>query len=201
MNHAAVRAVSMHTLNRQRANIVISTLLQGGKALTPDEVSRKERIFERDGALRWQGARVLGYARIGVPLQKLLASLGQLHGLTGSVRNTSIRIEFLIGTFHKDGYILWYDRSRRSAYIVLKDGASPSSLLKAWSHALLISHRLGDTDAIGVEVDDQATLRLLQTTLDELTSGWPQILTALEEVGWDVGISSLETTSSTRIRI
>ncbi|KAL4944254.1 hypothetical protein BDV06DRAFT_220517 [Aspergillus oleicola] len=82
LNYAAVRSVQMTTLNRQRANIVLSTLLssdpgffdfvfgygsvyqthekQGkGKnmqtlsALTPAQVAKQEQIFDAGGVLRW----------------------------------------------------------------------------------------------------------------------------------------------------
>jgi hypothetical protein len=93
-NYRAVRAVQMTSLNRQRANIVFSTIFSSDpeleldiqqftpgekkdkksekeeekgkrtstsrstteppyKVLRPDEVARLERIFERDGVLRW----------------------------------------------------------------------------------------------------------------------------------------------------
>src|ERR1700753_1137715 len=70
-NYLAVRAVCMQTLNRQRANLVFSSLLEqiasdkttnrGAKTLprlvypTPEEVRLQERVFERDGVLRWKG--------------------------------------------------------------------------------------------------------------------------------------------------
>ncbi|KAF7116378.1 hypothetical protein CNMCM5793_004622 [Aspergillus hiratsukae] len=83
MNYAAVRAVQMTSLNRQRANIVFSTMLEADPALdlhslglsretdhatplsrqpslstsrpppTPAAVSKQEKIFESDGILKW----------------------------------------------------------------------------------------------------------------------------------------------------
>ncbi|KAL4808539.1 vitamin B6 photo-protection and homoeostasis-domain-containing protein [Aspergillus unguis] len=83
LNYAAVRSVQMTTLNRQRANIVLSTLLssdrdlpglveseqlpeqllqeekhdrQGDRqmaVLSPAQVAQHERIFDAGGALRW----------------------------------------------------------------------------------------------------------------------------------------------------
>lgn len=79
LNYAAVRSVQMTSLNRQRANIAFSTLLesdgalaslfpssvQGGREegeeeerkeweiLTPAQVAQRESIFERDGILKW----------------------------------------------------------------------------------------------------------------------------------------------------
>lgn len=81
LNYSAVRSVQMTSLNRQRTNMVFSTLfdsdsdfdiqsLSGGpqkdemnqgmdsdstkwRILSPAEVARQERIFESDGILRW----------------------------------------------------------------------------------------------------------------------------------------------------
>ncbi|EAW11174.1 RUS1 family protein [Aspergillus clavatus NRRL 1] len=102
MNYAAVRAVQMTSLNRQRANIVFSTLLDSDPAFTlapdpqsntaslplplpnpptPAQVSYHETIFERDGLLAWKPISVsstplptlkLGYAHIGVSLTRFL---------------------------------------------------------------------------------------------------------------------------------
>src|ERR1700709_2496622 len=63
-NYLAVRAVSMRTLNRQRANLVFSALLEDHYTVgkehvkpfpTPEQISIQERVFERDGVLRWKG--------------------------------------------------------------------------------------------------------------------------------------------------
>ncbi|PWY76213.1 DUF647 domain protein [Aspergillus heteromorphus CBS 117.55] len=83
MNYAAVRSVQMTSLNRQRANIVFSTLLASDpdlssqfltihpdhehqkndthdqpswRTLTPAQVANQEKIFEIDGILRWSQA-------------------------------------------------------------------------------------------------------------------------------------------------
>ncbi|KAJ5960999.1 uncharacterized protein N7479_008149 [Penicillium vulpinum] len=103
MNYAAVRAVQMTSLNRQRANIVFSALLDSDRSLalaldldvglsptkttsrkewkflTPAHVAKHERIFHRDGALQWtQHAHTaithhLGSAQIGVSMSTFLA--------------------------------------------------------------------------------------------------------------------------------
>ncbi|MCJ1434915.1 hypothetical protein MMC27_004285 [Xylographa pallens] len=188
MNHAAVRAVSMHTLNRQRANIVISTMLDQHKALTPDEVSLQERIFERDGVLRWRGTRVIGKAKIGVSLQSVVGFLGPPHNVTGSVRHPSVDLERLVGIFQDEDYLLWYERSCHLAMIVLKSKAPPQSQLKAWSHALLMAqlHASEDSASANPQSMDEETLQRLQETLTEISIRWGQSLIALEQCGWDL---------------
>jgi len=201
MNHAAVRAVSMHSLNRQRANIVISTMVAKNKVLKPVEVAARERIFEWDGALRWEGAQVIGRARIGVALGELVAHLGSSHSVTRSVRDASINLERLVELYHKEAYIAWYDSSSRTALIVLKDGATPTSQLKAWAHVLLTAHKFASGDAISAASQDEATLQQLKATLTTLSDNWDRHLASLKAAGWDLGNASLETSSSTRISL
>ena len=202
MNHAAVRAVSMHTLNRQRANIVISTMIQQGTVLNPVEVSLRERIFEWDGALRWEEAQVIAKARIGISLQEFMTNLGRSHDATGSVVDAPVSLERLTDLFRLEDYILWYDTSRRQALIMLKDGTTPISQLKAWAHALMTAHNSNCGHAIGARTKVEASmLGQLETTLMELSHRWPRDLAALKAAGWDLGSTSLETTSATRISL
>ena len=202
MNHAAVRAVSMHTLNRQRANIVISTMLQQETVLEPVEVSLRERIFEWDGALRWEEARVIAKARIGISLQEFMTNLGRNHDATGPVLDAPVGLEQLAALFRLEDYILWYDASRRQALIMLKVGATPASQLKAWTHALMTAHNFNCEHTVGAESKVEASmLGRLETTLTELSVRWAQDLTALKAAGWDLGNASLETTSATRISL
>lgn len=200
MNHAAVRAVSMDTLNRQRANIVFSTLLDSNKVLTPENISKRERIFERDGILRW-GAQSIGWAKIGVSLQTILAALGPAHGITDSHRNGSIELERLVEVFRLEDYLLWYDSNHRAAYIVLKKGAAASSQLKAWAHSLWAARHYQSEYATSAESSDEAMLHLLASTLGELSSRWNSDMVSLTAAGWDIGTASLETTSATRISL
>ncbi|KAI9039106.1 RUS1 family protein [Aspergillus affinis] len=94
LNYAAVRSVQMTSLNRQRTNIVFSTLFESDPdvdfkgfsdsrqvkqrqrgmgfdqtswlVLSPAEVTMQERIFETDGILRWSSTRPRSEAsRIG----------------------------------------------------------------------------------------------------------------------------------------
>lgn len=195
MNHAAVRAVSMHTLNRQRANIVLSNFLADDKVLTPEEVSRQERIFELDGVLRWKGSTVLAHAKIGVTLTSITTSR---HSVTGSIR---IDMAKLADVYRHEEYLLWYEAASRTAYIILKEGATSTSQLKAWTHALWIAHRHAAIEATGDALDKMAASRLTEATLKELSSRWGGCLERLKKSGWDTKVANLETTSGTRIKI
>ncbi len=199
MNYAAVRAVSMHTLNRQRANIVLSAFLGSGTAMTPTEVSSEERIFEWDGVLRWRGSAPLAKAYIGKPLQGILASLGPTHSLTGALRDADSVLVRLVQMYAQEDYLLWYSWSDRIVYIVLKEEAPASSQLKAWAQGLILVHRLPQ-----VKLATDATeeiLSLVESSLIDVCKCWLTCIGQLKAAGWDVDVASLETASGTRIRL
>ena len=199
INRAAVRAVSMHSLNRQRANIVFSTFLDQDKVLTPEDVSDQERIFEWDGVLRWRGSSPIAKSKIGIPLQSLMSSWEPAHASTGSIRDTDLLLTKLVKVFSLEEYLLWYDVSNKVTLIVLKDGASSKSQMKAWALGLWVAHRFNQRDAISASVDE--SLDLLESTLMDLSKRWDDCIGRLEAAGWDVGVANLETTSGTRIRL
>lgn len=191
----------MHTLNRQRANIVFSTMVARSRVLKPVEVAARERIFERDGALRWEGTQVIATARIGVTLGELVAHLGSSQSVTRSIGDPSIDLERLVELYDQEDYIAWYDSSSRTAVIVLKEGAKPTSQLKSWAHVLLTAHNLAGGDATSAASTEEATLQQLKATLTTLSDDWDQHLTSLKAAGWDLDNASLETTSSSRIHL
>jgi hypothetical protein len=204
MNYAAVKAVSMRCLNRQRANIVFSSILQDGVVLSPHEVSQRERIFERDGVLRWVDGRIVGYCRIGVSLEDLLSRIGQRHKRTGSLGLQTLKPSEITDTFVDEAYILWFASNDYESMIVLKEGCMPIDQLKAWAHALLLAQRLrgrmsshkpaGDDDAISAN----NRLALTRSTLKETNDMFTNATAVLGEKGWDLAIAALETRAGTR---
>ncbi|KAL8733339.1 MAG: hypothetical protein Q9166_002163 [cf. Caloplaca sp. 2 TL-2023] len=202
MNRAAVRAVSMHSLNRQRANLVFSTYLDQGKVLNPKEVSVQERIFEWDGVLRWRNSSPFAAVKIGLSLWNLLASLAPANERTGSIRDAKAKMMRLIDLYKQEDFLVWYDSPRRLGHITLKEGAAAKSQLKAWALILWIAHRhhaAGEQDATSAAFEPD--LELHRTTLEDLSSRWPDCIDQLRTAGWDVEIASLETTSGSRIRL
>ncbi|EKG21419.1 hypothetical protein MPH_01278 [Macrophomina phaseolina MS6] len=147
----------MRSLNRQRANIVMSHLLAYDKVLTPQQVAQKERIFElRDGALRWADDQVVGHCRIGVRLADVVAKLpGAESGEPGTARKTGavvrdggasandMSLSRLLKVYKHDSYLLWYDSAWSEALIVLKQSCEPAAQLQAWTQALLLASRHG----------------------------------------------------------
>ncbi|KAL8697571.1 MAG: hypothetical protein Q9201_007058 [Fulgogasparrea decipioides] len=205
MNRAAVRAVSMQSLNRQRANIVFSTFLEQDKVLSPKEVSLRERIFEWDGVLRWGSSSPFATARVGLPLRDLLTSMAPAHEKTGSIRDAEARVVRLIQLYSQEKFLVWYDAPQRVGHIVFKEGAAAKCQLKAWALVLWISHRhLLAEESKGAHATSamfESTLDLHRTTLQELSSRWPDCVSRLGTGGWDVDIASLETRSGNRIRL
>ena len=201
MNHAAVRAVSMHTINRQRANILFSAFMDHDKVLNPEQVSGQERIFEWDGVLRWKGSTAFAKARIGVSLQTLLSSMAPLHASTGSTSDPNWRLTKLFEAFAREQYLLWYEVRCRVAYIVLKSEATPSDSLKAWTQALVVAHRLDINHQYATGARDDQIFEILETTLVDHSKQWEHLIERLVTAGWDVDVSNLETVSGTRIHV
>ncbi|KAL8663743.1 MAG: hypothetical protein Q9168_008041 [Polycauliona sp. 1 TL-2023] len=203
MNRAAVRAVTMRSLNRQRANLVISTYLDQARILTPEEVAGQERIFEWDGVLRWKSSSPFAAARIGLRVQDLLASLAPAHGRTGSIGDTEARLARLIRLYGQEEFLVWYDAPKRLGYITLKERATAESQLKAWALVLWIAHR-HQHHAAGPDATCavfESSLEMHRRTLQELSVQWHDCISRLRGAGWDLDIASLETKSGSRIRL
>ena len=169
-NYLAVRAVTMRTLNRQRANLAFSLFLSSQTSgiprksfPTPDEVSLMERIFERDGVLRWKGAEVLGYCEIGVSMSRIIASCG-----------SEIDILKLLEQLGKDGYIVSLDKGSNTYLVSLGSSSNTITQLHAWMTALCLA---SGSKKLGIK---------------ELEEG-------LKSSGWDVETGALETRSGTRL--
>lgn len=196
----------MRCLNRQRANIVFSSILHQGSVLSPTEVSQYERVFERDGVLRWVDDCVIGQCQLGVPLEVLLATMGHCHQRTGSVDLHAIKLSELLDVFANEAYILWFADGDYEAIVVLKEGCTPIDQLKAWTHALMFAQRLR-TRGIGRKPkDDDAILELgrldaMRTTLDEASELFVKYVSVLKQKGWDLDVTVLETRAGVRTHL
>ena len=160
----------------------------------------QERIFERDGVLRWRGSDTLGYCKIGVPLGLVLQCLSPRTEVTGSVRNPEVGLSKLWDLYRDEEYLLWFDSSKKKALIVLKDNASPTSQLKAWAQALSVA-RAHRRQSRGEQKSSTAedTLTILKNTLAGLTEAYESHLRGLKLAGWDVDTAALETSSGRRV--
>lgn len=196
----------MRCLNRQRANIVFSSILERGEVLGPSAVSLRERVFEHDGVLRWTDDVIVGYSRLGVSLQELLGRIGRSHKQTGSLDLHNMQLSDLVDVFADEAYILWIAASADEALIVLKKGCTPFDQLKAWAHALLLAKRLQGRKPGGKPHDK--SLSVAQDSLSEIRQGledtrnmFTRYAGALTDKGWDLDIAALETRAGTRAEI
>jgi hypothetical protein len=194
----------MRCLNRQRANIVFGSILQDGVVLSPLEVSQRERIFERDGVLRWVDGRIIGHCRIGVSLETLLRRMGQRHKRTRSLELQTLKMSEVTDIFINEAYILWFADNNYEAMVVLKEGCTPIDQLKAWAHALLLAFKLQGRIRTHKPADDDdavpanGRLALTRSTLEEANGMFMDQIAVLEGKGWDLGIAALETRAGTR---
>ena len=200
-NYIGVCSVSMTALNRQRTNIVFSSLgdLDGTwRAATPREVAAQERIFAIGNALTWQSTHV-GSCRFG-SLQDLLGNLdGNFKRYSASKTGISISLPQFFGIFQKVHYILWFSPQKREAIIVLKMDATAQTEIDAWCHAIKIAKAF----ATGRYVEATGPSGVLQALEDTLSSEDVQEKRwkALEQAGWDIKVSLLETSLTKRIQL
>ena len=191
----------MRTLNRQRANIVFSHFTETGRILLPGEVSREERIFERDGVLRWRSSSVLGSCKIGSPLVQLLQSIGKYHPRTDSLKTFDISIRTLLETFQDEHYLLWFDPSSKRAVICLKKGENARAQLKAWTHALLLAREINDQHPAEkiAQSSDKNIIEAIRKTLQVHSHRSLDFFEQLGKLGWLIETPALETRPGQRI--
>lgn len=242
LNTAAIRAVKLRTINRQRANMLFSTLVETGKIQTPKDIASKERIFESRGGsvLRWETGSILGHCEFGVPLGELVDCLPSRHQSHSTSRRRTdstskphggIDLATLTTLFHDQQYILWcqpYSSSFSSTstttspqnpiklkiLVVLKQGITPESQLKAWYHALLLSHlwnqpqpqtQIQNTHSPNPKTqthspeNHQDIPNAITTTLTHIHKTFPSYTRRLKQAGWEIDIPVLETRLGVRV--
>lgn len=190
----------MDTLNRQRACLCFSHLFDTGSVLSPEEISKKERIFERSSFIRWNGGDAIGRATMGVSIFKIVSALGSTHHITNSVKQGQSSLTGLIDIFAEEDYLLCYAWSQDTVLIALKESIRPVSQLQAWAHAMLLIRDLQQRSRAERE-DSAAIAKLIDTSLRELKSSWTKDTAALAAAGWDLDVASLETVSGTRVSL
>lgn len=178
----------MRSLNRQRANILLSHMIAHDEILTPQQVSAKERIFELDGVMRDVHGEILGFSKIGVTTSEMLEHVGMSRSSAGSIRVPEDQFTRLMMLFKDEDYVLHFDRGPKTAYILLKRGCNAGSQIKAWYHVLLVMHM-----TLGNPTHESS----------KITPGrsWASIDVKLRDAGWDLSTASLETHSGTRISL
>ncbi|EIW74420.1 DUF647-domain-containing protein [Coniophora puteana RWD-64-598 SS2] len=199
-NYLAVRSVSLRTLNRQRAGILwtawaarmreredaddvspsISSLAKAGGqlALTPAEVSRRERILALPGTLRDARGHSIGYCELGASVSRVVAR-GGAENVRRALQSSSD------AKFAKERYMLFALPRRRveskvELTVCFKEGATPRDQLKAWAHALEAAARLR---AASVSPD---TNTVVEEAYAAVEAWFAPFMEALSGAGWRV---------------
>ncbi|KAK6605033.1 DUF647 domain-containing protein [Botrytis cinerea] len=185
-NYMAVRSVTMRTLNRQRANLVISSLLSSPEheknkisLPSPRDISLQERIFERDGAIRNTHGTILAYCKVGVSLQDLLSSIAT-PTTAGSYAEPESILTSLLSIYKTQGYLMWYSRSRNTFLVILKEETAPKISIRCMS-----------------------ILSWMRTSLEE-SERWraeTSFYAELERRGWDLDTPAIEVRAGTRLAV
>ncbi|KAM3420867.1 hypothetical protein BST61_g4106 [Cercospora zeina] len=203
-NRRAVRAVKMHTLNRQRASLVYHQLRKG-HVPTPAEVAARERIFERDGVLRDKDDCVIGHCFIGSPFSRLLNAVGEQQAATKAVKVDDKKLNEILAVYENDQYILWLDRSSRPGkakiFTVLKKQADSRALIVAWWQALVIAEGLSNTTKKASETAISQQCKLFGKARDEANALWDKYCEKLGGWGWDLSSAPMETVAATRVEM
>ena len=223
LNYRAVKAVCMRTLNRQRANIVFSSIVAdiddhlfserltlSGKSteewisalsekalfIRPEDVYLREKVFERDGILRGRRNEILGFCRLGVKLGEILQLFSEENPTTGSYNATStLQFAQLWDVFANAEYIMWYDEARETFLVVLKK-SSPENHLLAWFHAHLFMRFWRSGSGKGGSVLD-----VLRVSYGLACGGWDVVRPRLCESGWDLEVDAMLTRECTCIQV
>ncbi|KAI5118239.1 hypothetical protein M0805_008875 [Coniferiporia weirii] len=188
-NYLAVRAVTLVTLNRQRANIAYGLYCaRSGVVPTPSEVARRERIFEIPGALREPvSGSYMGACTICVSAKEFLDASAR------GPRTSGLSITDSLNVFRDEAYFLTVaPKARRpcSIYLCFKDGAGPSDRLKAWLNvyelARLVSKGSNDTPALP---------EVVRSSLETVGGKFPDFIEKAREAGWDLSTDAVVTQS------
>ena len=158
-------------------------------------------------------------------MRELLLSLGPPESSSGSFKGSEPQLLAMMDIFQQEQYMLWYDCRRHQALIVLKEGAGPTSQLKAWSHALLVAREGNDAKNNYDDVDEndvainrhrqapmadgtrntrntslsERALHLIRKTLLDHSTRFDEYIQRLNGAGWDVDTAALETKAGFRI--
>ncbi|RUO95798.1 hypothetical protein BC936DRAFT_143199, partial [Jimgerdemannia flammicorona] len=175
----AVRSVTLNTLNRQRASLVIQEYLwhNKGEILTPQQVAQRERIFG------WPGERG-GKIEMGTSLTKVVGLL------KGDSKSPSTLLS-LFTTFIDEDYVLSISQPRplnstphshhghgALLCIAFHELARPEDTLRAYFHACLlleVRERAEEAQAnevggvIGDKEEQEEPTRMTNKTLDSET--------------------------------
>lgn len=212
-NYMAVRSVRMSSFNRQRANIAFGHLLAFDKVLSPDQVSRAERIFERDGVLRWTDGKIIGFAKIGASLRECFRTRQSASAASSGNKATHDSPEATVDVvpslariFKDEWYLLWMQAASGQVLISLKQGCSSKAQLQAWCHALALARRSVEEGPNTTQqvrrgagkIGQEMMLDMVSETLEDTKKTFDEHVLRLASAGWEVDNAALETSAGPR---
>lgn len=212
-NYMAVSAVCMRTLNRQRVNLVFGeafrqvvqsidsvdamlereidgTAARERRWMGMEWVRCREKVFERDGVLRFRG-KVVGYCEVGVSLRTLISCLLPS---TSSIPPTTTLTK-LLALFEDTPYIIAYSPRAGTYYIVLKEHATSRDVLEAW---LVVFLSAVFKDRV---LDKEGWIEGLGAVVEVVRVVRGDVWKGLEKEGWDLSVGALETRGRVRVRV
>ena len=216
-NWEAVRSVRLTSLNRARATLLFSALLQG-RVMSLEEVGQQESILSLATIFSPQ----TNYFRAGIGVTELLRTL------PGSASDDSQKYaEFLqlLDVFKDEDYALWFDIHTNHGLVLLKDTATGETQAKAVCHFFRASAQVqepktlaavsrkdghhnreqnslqatinGEKD-VNIESqmynglkDSKQTWALLSETLKQNRNDWQNLVHDVERAGWDLSLTNL----------
>ncbi|KIX94894.1 uncharacterized protein Z520_09203 [Fonsecaea multimorphosa CBS 102226] len=138
-NWKAVKSVRLTSLNKDRATMLFSALLQG-RVKGLNEIGEEEPILGLGKILR--AFTDQNAFQVGVSVNKFLQHL------PGDVNNSPRKYNHfaqLLSVFQGEDYLLWYDVQSNQGFVLLKESAKGDTQAKALCHLLRISMQLKAT--------------------------------------------------------
>ncbi|RMY93171.1 hypothetical protein D0861_02048 [Hortaea werneckii] len=195
---ALILLLSIHLETNRRA-------LRQGRVPKPEDVSSRERIFEKDGILRGAHGETIGWCSFQSSVKSLFECQKlQEHSTTGSFSIDAQSLAKLMKTFEQDRYIINItsapDESQLRFSIFLKQGATALDCVSAWWRCLAVAEAEKATKgnaAFDAANSSDRHLRLLRdTTVRAIQENY---IGDLKAAGWDLEGNALETRSSMRM--
>ncbi|OAP60967.1 hypothetical protein AYL99_05969 [Fonsecaea erecta] len=138
-NWKAVKSVRLTSLNKDRATLLFSALLQG-KVKGLNEVGEEESILGLGKILRVFSDQ--NAFQVGVSVNKFLQHL------PGNANNSARKYDHfaqLLRVFQEEDYLLWWDVQSNQGFVLLKESATAETQARAICHLLRISMRMKAT--------------------------------------------------------
>ncbi|RMZ15343.1 hypothetical protein D0860_01687 [Hortaea werneckii] len=195
---ALILLLSIHLETNRRA-------LRQGRVPKPEDVSSRERIFEKDGILRGAQGETIGWCSFQSSIKRLFEyQKVQEHSTTGSFSVDAQFLAKLMKTFEQERYIInitsAYNEPQCRFAIFLKQGATTLDCVSAWWRCLAVAEAekaaRGKAASDGASGSDRHLMLLRETTVRAMQEKYIGDLTA---AGWDLEGNALETRSSMRM--